>query len=88
MKSRSRASIVLCFIFYLAIPLHLQAGQQDAPLVNWNSEQGIQRLAESQYKIDFFELANHFQTQPNGVFLRAENRVSIVFKCITTGKER
>jgi len=37
-------------------------------IVNWNSEEGIKRLEESQHKIDFFKLANHFESQNNKLF--------------------
>lgn len=36
-------------------------------LVDWSQPQGIKRLSESSYNVDFFKLANHFQAQPNDV---------------------
>lgn len=38
------------------------------PIVNWSSAEGISRLEESKYKIDFFKLANHFESQQNKIF--------------------
>lgn len=40
----------------------------DQPIVNWGSPEGISRLEESQYKLDFFKLANHFESQHNKIF--------------------
>jgi len=36
-------------------------------LFEFGSEEGVTRLERSKHKIDFFKLANFFQTQPNGV---------------------
>lgn len=40
----------------------------EQPIVNWSSPEGIQRLEESKYKVDFFKLANHFESQHNKIF--------------------
>ena len=40
----------------------------DQPIVSWGSPEGIIRLEESKYKIDFFKLANHFESQHNKIF--------------------
>lgn len=40
----------------------------DRPIVNWGSAEGIARLEKSQYKTDFFKLANHFESQHNKIF--------------------
>ena len=37
-------------------------------IISWNTDEGVSRLAESQYKVDFFKLANHFEPQSNKVF--------------------
>lgn len=37
-------------------------------LVTWGSTDGVRRLAESQFKVDFFSLANHFQPQITKTF--------------------
>ena len=86
MRSITRVLTILSIFYLLVNPLHLNAGQQDSQLVNWNSEQGIQRLSESQYKIDFFQLANHFQTQPNGI-LCGPTSASIVLNAMRLGKK-
>lgn len=45
------------------------APQPTSPeMVNWGSPEGITRLAESNYKVDFFKLANHFESQHNKMF--------------------
>ncbi len=37
-------------------------------VIGWNSDEGIYRLENSRYKIDFFKLANHFESQENKLF--------------------
>jgi len=37
-------------------------------IISWRSPEGMRRLAESNYKIDFFTLANHFESQNNKLF--------------------
>jgi len=37
-------------------------------IVSWGVGEGIKRLEESQYKVDFFKLANHFENQNNKLF--------------------
>lgn len=40
----------------------------DQAVVTWGSAEGMSRLEASQYKVDFFKLANHFESQHNKVF--------------------
>ncbi len=40
----------------------------DPAIVSWGTDEGIKRLEESQYKVDFFKLANHFESQNNKLF--------------------
>ncbi|MCP3939998.1 MAG: hypothetical protein GY710_00755 [Desulfobacteraceae bacterium] len=40
----------------------------DFAIVNWGTTEGIHRLEESKYKIDFFKLANNFEGQTNKIF--------------------
>ncbi len=37
-------------------------------MVPWGSAEGIRRLEQSQFKVDFFKLANHFESQSNKIF--------------------
>ncbi len=61
---------------FCAITLHLlvacstikQTGYKDQSIENWGSSEGIRRLEQSSYKIDFFKLANHFESQHNKIF--------------------
>lgn len=41
---------------------------KEKKMIPWDSEEGIHRLEESTYKIDFFKLANHFDIQNNRLF--------------------
>ncbi len=40
----------------------------DPSIISWSSVEGISRLEESDYKTDFFKLANHFESQHNKIF--------------------
>ncbi|MCK5897465.1 MAG: hypothetical protein KAG06_00145 [Methylococcales bacterium] len=40
-------------------------------IISWQSKEGITRLEESAYKIDFFTLASHFDFQDNRLFCGA-----------------
>lgn len=64
MKTIRYHFIVICILAITSTTLKAQSNHH---LVDWSSQQGIQRLSESQYKTDFFQLAMHFQSQPNGV---------------------
>jgi hypothetical protein len=41
---------------------------KEKKIIPWGSEEGIHRLEESVYKIDFFKLANNFDIQNNKLF--------------------
>ena len=41
---------------------------EEHAIVDWGSIEGISRLEESNYKTDFFKLANHFESQHNKIF--------------------
>ena len=43
-------------------------GNASAKTVAWGSDEGIARLEQSQYKVDFFVLANQFENQTNKAF--------------------
>jgi len=66
----------IAFIFFSLIILSLTACSvsrntmwaTDEAIVDWGSSAGISRLEESKYKIDFFKLANHFESQNNKIF--------------------
>ncbi|BCG63181.1 MAG: hypothetical protein methR_P0875 [Methyloprofundus sp.] len=60
-------SLTICLISACTIqkqPINIQ----EQAIISWRSPEGIQRLAESNYKIDFFTLANHFESQHNKLF--------------------
>jgi len=41
---------------------------KDQAMLGWGTPEGISRLEESQYKVDFFRQANHFESQHNKLF--------------------
>ena len=44
------------------------ASPNSAALVEWDSEESLERLARSSHKKDFFPLSNHFVSQDNKIF--------------------
>ncbi|WP_428356534.1 phytochelatin synthase family protein [Methyloprofundus sp.] len=62
-------SYTLCVLFISACSV---ADKSVKPthqaIVNWGSATGIHRLEESNYKTDFFKLANQFESQHNKIF--------------------
>ncbi len=63
-SNRICAALLLLIAFIVLLSLKAESLKS---LVPWNSEEGLQRLSESQDKVDYFQLASHFQAQPNGV---------------------
>jgi hypothetical protein len=86
MKLTRRSFSFLVLNFFLVTPLILLAGQQSSQLVDWSSDQGIQRVSDSKFKVDFFPLANNFQTQANGI-LCGPTTASIVLNALRLSKK-
>jgi len=51
----------------LLISLLSLTGASDSVL-SWNTPEGIERLSSSKHKVDFFKLANNFESQSNRLF--------------------
>ena len=49
-----------------------------AEIVKWSSKEGIARLESSQFKTDFYQLADHFQPQINPLYCSAAASVIIL----------
>lgn len=47
-------------------------------VVSWESVEGIKRLEESAYKVDFFKLVNHFESQQNKIFCGAASATIVL----------
>ena len=47
-------------------------------LVDWNTEEGKSRLARSEYKTDFFQLAHNFQPQANPLYCGIASSVIVL----------
>ena len=47
-------------------------------LVEWDSEESIQRLSRSSHKADFFPLSNHFVSQENKIFCGLASSVIVL----------
>lgn len=67
MPSVTSVSFCCALLITGIMPSLLSAQPSDSPLIAWHSETGRQRLTDAQFKVDFFRLVNHFQTQLDGV---------------------
>ncbi len=47
-------------------------------LVNWESPDGMERFGRSEYKTDFFKLANNFESQSNKIFCGPTSAVIVL----------
>ncbi|HEX2570071.1 MAG TPA: phytochelatin synthase family protein [Polyangia bacterium] len=79
-------------ILALALALCLLPGAAGADtaasaLVPFASPESIQRLARSQHKVDFFHLANHFESQSNKAFCGPTSSV-IVLNALRSDNDR
>jgi len=75
MRPRLPALLTILFLLLLSAcssqpqqPTSSSAIKSNTALINWGSPKGIRRLEQSQYKIDFFTLANQFESQTNKIF--------------------
>ncbi|MBY0370418.1 phytochelatin synthase family protein [bacterium] len=60
--------------------------QATADLVDWSSQEGIHRLERSKHKVDFFKLANHFESQRNRLYCGPTTGI-ILLNAFRLGKE-
>jgi len=58
-----KALIVITILF-----ISIQAFGGKVELIKWGSDEGVRRLESSKYKVDFFPLANNFESQTNKIF--------------------
>ena len=61
-----RNALVVAVVFLTGCATQNTIQQQH--IISWNTPEGVQRLSASKYKIDFFLLANHFESQSNKFF--------------------
>ena len=74
-KQILRRGTPLLLLALLLLPVQTTAAGKKQPshvpgkveLTAWDTAEGEERLERSEYKKDFFPLANHFRGQPNGV---------------------
>lgn len=78
----------LAFAF-IALPLAASAAPDATPvtLVPFAAPESVQRLARSQHKVDFFHLANHFESQSNKAFCGPTSSV-IVLNALRSDNDR
>ena len=65
-KTTIMFTLFICFNACVHSPPN--ATNLDNKIISWNSPEGMSRLSESQHKVDFFTLANHFEAQQNTIF--------------------
>ena len=57
------------------------------PLIPWSNPEGVERLQRSQHKVDFFKLANNFESQSNGIYCGPTTAVIVLNALrLTSGK--
>ncbi len=68
-----KSSVNFCAFILFIIMISACTGRSlsQKKVVSWRSKEGIARLEESAYKIDFFTLASHFDFQDNRLFCGA-----------------
>ena len=80
-------AIWLLLPLMLGLPSLAAEGPSPEPvvLVEWGSEESVERLARSSYKTDFFPLSNHFESQDNLLFCGLASSV-MVLNALRMGK--
>ncbi len=73
--------ILFCFGFITQIA----AAPSSNSLVDWRSDDGIRRLERSKYKVDFFHVANVFETQSNAIVC-GPTTSAIILNALRLGK--
>lgn len=71
--------------FALLVVLAVSTAAVAKPL-DWSSDEGVRRLERSKHKVDFFPLANHFESQINKVYCGPAAGV-IVLNALRLGQE-
>lgn len=66
-------------------PNKLYAADNEAGLVEFSSNESIERLSAANAKVDFFTLANQFEAQSNGLFC-GPTTAAIVLNSLRAGK--
>ena len=62
------------------------AGVATIELIPWQSEEGVIRFERSKHKTDFFQLANHFESQSNKIYCGVASS-AIILNALRLGKE-
>ena len=62
-------------------------GPISVDLVEWSSEESVQRLARSSHKRDFFPLSNHFVSQDNKIFCGPASSATVL-NALRLGKKK
>lgn len=75
------------FLLLLSFLSPIASLAQDEPvLVPWQSEEGVIRLERSGAKVDFFPLANHFESQENKIYCGVASS-AIILNALRLDKE-
>lgn len=79
---RTLVTLLFFSIFYLIVSAPASA----TPVVHWDSSDGINRLANSKVKGDFFSLAPHFEGQENKVYCGVAS-MTIILNALRVGND-
>jgi hypothetical protein len=74
------------FIIIISLLVSVDVFAADSLTMTWNSKEGIERLNHSQYKNDFYQIADHFQPQINPLYCAVASSV-IILNTMSEGKE-
>jgi hypothetical protein len=87
MQERHTMRILALALTLAVLPGVAGASPDAGTLVPFASPESIQRLARSQHKVDFFHLANHFESQSNKAFCGPTSSV-IVLNALRSDNDR
>ena len=73
------------FRIVLSITVLLAMPAASAPLVEWSSEESVERFSRSSHRTDFFQLSNHFVSQDNKIYCGPASS-AIVLNALRLGK--
>ena len=73
------------FRIILAITVLLAMPAASAPLVEWSSEESVERFSRASHRADFFPLSNHFVSQDNKIYCGPASS-AIVLNALRLGK--
>ena len=81
------ALIGITYVFYAFTLSDHVLSKESAGIIDWSSSERIERLEASEYKVDFFKIANHFESQSNKLFCGAAS-AAIILNALRIGRKK